>query len=102
MQSLPLEGVRVTDFGQMWAGPHLSQWLSTMGAEVIKIETSLRLDFMRTVGQPPRLEGKGFPNAGSAFSSLATGKKSIILNMNTPKARELCKKLIAISDIVTE
>jgi benzylsuccinate CoA-transferase BbsF subunit len=101
MQKLPLEGIRVADFGQMWAGPHLSQWLSVLGAEVIKIETSLRLDFMRQVGQPPALLGKG-PNAGSAYSSLACGKKSVVLNMNTPKAQELAKKLIKISDIVTE
>jgi benzylsuccinate CoA-transferase BbsF subunit len=47
VQKLPLEGIRVTDFGQMWAGPHLSQWLAIMGAEVIKVETNLRIDFMR-------------------------------------------------------
>jgi crotonobetainyl-CoA:carnitine CoA-transferase CaiB-like acyl-CoA transferase len=101
MQNLPLEGIRVTDFGQMWAGPHLSQWLAVMGAEVVKVETSLRIDFMRMVGQPPALQGKG-PNAGSAFASLNSGKKSIVLNMNMPKAQELCKRLIQISDVVTE
>ncbi len=101
MQKLPLEGIRVMDFGQMWAGPHLSQWLSFMGAEVIKVETSLRIDFMRTVGQPPALLGQG-PNAGSAFASLNYGKKSITLNMNTAKGRELAKRLVKISDIVTE
>lgn len=101
MQNLPLEGIRVTDFGQMWAGPHLSQWLAVMGAEVIKIETAQRIDFMRMVGQPPALQGKG-PNAGSAFASLNTGKKSVVLNMNTPEGRDLARRLISISDIVTE
>jgi benzylsuccinate CoA-transferase BbsF subunit len=101
MQKLPLDGIRVTDFGQMWAGPHLSQWLCVLGAEVIKVETSLRMDFMRTVGQPPALLGKG-PNAGSAFSSLNCGKKSIVLNMNTAKAQELAKRLLKISDVVAE
>jgi benzylsuccinate CoA-transferase BbsF subunit len=101
MQKLPLEGIRVTDFGQMWAGPHLSQWLAGMGAEVIKVETNLRIDFMRMVGQPPALQGQG-PNAGSAFASLNSGKKSVVLNMNTPKAQELCQRLIRISDVVTE
>jgi crotonobetainyl-CoA:carnitine CoA-transferase CaiB-like acyl-CoA transferase len=101
MQELPLEGIRVMDFGQMWAGPHLSQWLAGMGAEVIKVETSLRLDFMRMVGQPPALQGKG-PNAGSAFASLNTGKKSIVLNMNMPRARELTGQLLGICDVVTE
>jgi crotonobetainyl-CoA:carnitine CoA-transferase CaiB-like acyl-CoA transferase len=101
MNKLPLAGIRVTDFGQMWAGPHLSQWLAVMGAEVIKVETNLRIDFMRQVGQPPALAGKG-PNAGSAFSSVNYSKKSIVLNMNTPKAQELAKELVKISDVVAE
>jgi benzylsuccinate CoA-transferase BbsF subunit len=101
MQKLPLEGIRVLDFCQMWAGPHLSEWLSVMGAEVIKVETSLRIDYMRTVGAPPGLAGTG-PDVGSAFATLNFGKKSIALNMNQPKAQELAKKLIGICDVVTE
>jgi benzylsuccinate CoA-transferase BbsF subunit len=98
---LPLEGIRVLDFCQMWAGPHATEWLSVMGAEVIKVETGTRIDYMRTVGAPPGLAGTG-PNVGSAFASLNWGKKSISLNMTTPKARELAKKLIKICDVVAE
>ena len=101
MQRLPLEGIRVMDFGQMWAGPHLSQWLAVMGAEVIKIETNLRIDFMRMVGQPPALAGKG-PNAGSGFSSINFGKKSIVLNMTTEKGRDLSRRLVKVCQVVTE
>ena len=101
MQNLPLEGKRVVDFGQMWAGPHLSQWLSVMGAEVIKVETNLRLDFMRLVGLPPGFE-KDNCNAGTAFASLNYGKKSLTLNMKKPRALELARSLIGISDVVTE
>ncbi|MHB8103993.1 MAG: CaiB/BaiF CoA transferase family protein [Dehalococcoidales bacterium] len=101
MNNLPLNNIRVLDFCQMWAGPHATEWLSVMGAEVIKVETSLRIDYMRTVGAPPGLAGTG-PNVGSAFASLNWGKKSISLNMTTPKAQELAKKLIKISDVVSE
>jgi benzylsuccinate CoA-transferase BbsF subunit len=101
MQKLPLEGIRVTDFGQMWAGPHLSQWLAALGAEVIKVETILRLDFMRLVGIPPGIE-KTNHNAGTGFACLSCCKKSITLNMNKPRARELAKELIKRSDVVTE
>jgi crotonobetainyl-CoA:carnitine CoA-transferase CaiB-like acyl-CoA transferase len=101
MPDLPLAGTRVMDFGQMWAGPHLSQWLAVMGAEVIKVETHVRLDFMRMVGIPPGFERNNF-NAGTAFASLNYGKKSITLNMNESRAQELARKLIKISDIVTE
>jgi benzylsuccinate CoA-transferase BbsF subunit len=101
MQKLPLEGIRVLDFCQMWAGPHLSEWLSVMGAEVIKVETHLRIDYMRTVGAPPGLAGTG-PDVGSSFATLNFGKKSIVLNMNQPKAQELAKRLVKICDVVTE
>ncbi len=101
MSKLPLEGIRVLDFCQMWAGPHATEWLSVMGAEVIKIETHVRIDYMRTVGAPAGLAGTG-PNVGSAFASLNWGKKSIALNMTTARGQELCKQLIAISDVVAE
>ncbi|MGD0779278.1 MAG: CoA transferase [Dehalococcoidales bacterium] len=101
MSNLPLAGIRILDFGQMWAGPHLTQWLAVMGAEVIKVETLLRLDFMRMIGIPPGLDRGNF-NAGTAFASLNYGKKSITLNMNESRAIELAKKIIKISDVVTE
>lgn len=101
MQSLPLDGIRIMDFGQMWAGPHLTQWLAVMGAEVIKAETHLRIDFMRQIGIPPGHKRDDF-NAGTAFASLNYGKKSITLNMNEPRAKELARDLVKISDVVTE
>jgi crotonobetainyl-CoA:carnitine CoA-transferase CaiB-like acyl-CoA transferase len=101
MSNLPLKGIRILDFGQMWAGPHLTQWLAVMGAEVIKVETHLRLDFMRMIGVPPGFDRENF-NAGTAFASLNYGKKSITLNMNEPRAQELAKKIIKKCDVVTE
>jgi crotonobetainyl-CoA:carnitine CoA-transferase CaiB-like acyl-CoA transferase len=101
MGDLPLTGIRIMDFGQMWAGPHLTQWLAVMGAEVIKVETHLRLDFMRMIGIPPGIERDNF-NAGTAFASLNYGKKSITLNMSQPRAMELARGLVKISDVVTE
>jgi crotonobetainyl-CoA:carnitine CoA-transferase CaiB-like acyl-CoA transferase len=101
MRKLPLSGIRVLDFCQMWAGPHATEWLSVLGAEVIKVENNVRLDYMRTVGAPPNLAGKG-PDVGSTFATLSWGKKSITLNMTQSKARELAKKLLAKSDVVVE
>jgi len=103
MARLPLEGIRVLDFGQMWAGPHVTEWLSVAGAEVIKIETTLKIDFMRNVGVPATVPIKErTPNHGSAFASLNYGKKSLTLNMNTPQAKDIFKRLVKISDVVTE
>ena len=93
MQELPLTGVRVLDFMQMWAGPHVSEWLSVAGAEVIKVETSLRLDQQRQ---------RNPPNGSGGFAALNYGKKSVTLNMNQPEAIELAKRLAKISDVVTD
>jgi len=85
----------------MWAGPHATEWLSVMGAEVIKVETHQRIDYMRTVGAPEGLAGTG-PDVGSAFATLNWGKKSISLNMAHPEALELAKKLVRICHVVAE
>ncbi|MYA19223.1 MAG: hypothetical protein F4Z25_02920, partial [Chloroflexi bacterium] len=42
-----LQGVRVLDFGWVWAGAVPGQMLAFLGAEVIKVETRKRLDYMR-------------------------------------------------------
>ena len=56
---------------------------------------------MRMIGVPPGIERDNF-NAGTGFASINYGKKSITLNMNQPRARELARELIKICDIVTE
>ena len=99
MDRLPLEGIRVTDFTAIWAGAHITQWLGVMGAEVIKIESSLRPDNTRTSWRPGH---NASLNTTAEFECLNFGKKACVLNMTLPKARELAKELIKISDIVTE
>ena len=55
-----LEGIRVADFSQIWAGPYATLLLSFMGAEVIKIESDKRPDpsRLRSVTMNRRFEGK--------------------------------------------
>lgn len=80
MQKSPLEGVRILDFCQIWAGTHVTQWLGVMGAEVIKVETRLRPDQTRRTFVPGK---ESMPLDMSAeFATLNYAKKSIALNMN--------------------
>ena len=89
MQKLPLEGIRVADFTAVWAGPHVTQWLAVMGAEVIKIESRLRPDMIRAYWT---LEATG-QTINSEFAEFNFGKKGCTLNMTHPKAREIAKEL---------
>lgn len=98
---LPIEGIRVTDFCHVWAGPHVTQWLAVMGADVIKIESTLRPDLTRSFFAEGRTLMPGL-NRSVDFAVLNYGKKSCTINMTLPEGRELAKRLIRVSDVVTE
>ena len=98
-RGLPLDGIRVADFGWMIAGPATSRILADFGAEVIKIESQARLDNIRAIGiQPP---GPGKIDTNAVFNDVNTSKRSVTLNMNHPRAIELVKEIVRQSDFVT-
>src|SRR5512136_2266854 len=91
-----LEGVRVLDFTQYLSGPHCTAVLSELGAEIIKIE-------MPHTGEPERLAPPKTPKRESyQFLSYNRGKKSITLNLKSPKGLEIAKKLAATADVLVE
>ncbi|MBI4641472.1 MAG: CoA transferase [Candidatus Tectomicrobia bacterium] len=98
MTKLPLEGMRVTDFCHGWAGPYMTNLLADFGAEVIKIESSKNPDARR---QDPELLKKGI-RGNFSLVEFSRNKKGITLNMKHHEAVELAKRLIKISDVVTE
>jgi crotonobetainyl-CoA:carnitine CoA-transferase CaiB-like acyl-CoA transferase len=70
-----------------------------LGAEVIKIETKLRPDVTRLATVKERVTQT---DQSADFAALNCSKKSITLNMKQPQAIELIKKLVKVSDVVTE
>ena len=48
MSDRPLEGIRIADFTWVWAGPFATMQLAHLGAEVIRIESTQRLDIHRS------------------------------------------------------
>lgn len=97
---LPLAGIRVVDFGHVWAGPYCTQILADLGAEVIKIESGKRLDIHRRQGPYP--EGKPGINTSGVWNSQNRGKSSVTFDLSTPEGRDLAKQLVAHADIVVE
>jgi benzylsuccinate CoA-transferase BbsF subunit len=98
-QRLPLSGIRVVDFCWLIAGPLATRTLAHFGAEVIKIESQVRVDLIRNGG--PRPDSNTSLNIAGVFNDANTSKLSISLDMRTPQAREIVTRLIASSDIVT-
>jgi crotonobetainyl-CoA:carnitine CoA-transferase CaiB-like acyl-CoA transferase len=89
-----LDGLRVLDFTTTIAGPHCARLLADLGAEVIKIEAP-EGDMMRT--RPPMRNG-----ASTSFGQLNAGKKSVALDLKSPKAVEVARLLVATADVLVE
>jgi crotonobetainyl-CoA:carnitine CoA-transferase CaiB-like acyl-CoA transferase len=100
-QGRPLDGLRVLDFTTILAGPHLTQWLAVLGAEVIKIETHLRAEsrLVSVLAKTPRKMGV---NESDSFAIHNYAKKSVTVNMKKPEGLALVRRLVGLSDIVTE
>ncbi|MDY6893613.1 MAG: CoA transferase, partial [Chloroflexota bacterium] len=102
MSKLPLEGMRVVDFTQIQVGPQATLWLAVLGAEVIRIESHRRPDLLRMYAQLRDSKVEPSLNKSAVFNSLNFGKKSCTLNLTQPRAVELVKELVKISDVVVE
>jgi benzylsuccinate CoA-transferase BbsF subunit len=101
MSGLALEGVRVADFCWLWAGAYATGLLALLGAEVIKIESMARVDPSRHM---TLTIGKAFEGVDHSpvFNSINLNKLSVRLNLKQPRAVELAKQIIRISDVATE
>ncbi len=100
-RKFPLEGIRITDFSWYGAAPYATRLLAAYGAEVIRIESSTKLDGMRWQA-PRRPDTPPSYNISGMFNNFNPGKLGITLNMSHPEAREIATKLVSISDIVLD
>lgn len=94
---LPLAGIRIVDFSHFIAGPFATTILADMGAEVLKIEAPGRGDDLRRYPPMDATLAHGAP-----FLWTNRNKKSIALDMKSPRGIEIAKELIAQSDVVVE
>ena len=96
----PLERYRVLDFGWVLAGALPGMILADMGAEVIKVETRQRMDYMR-LGRPI-IGDEPDPEQHPLFHNVNRGKLSIAVNTTKPEAIDLIKGLVSHCDVVVE
>lgn len=94
----PLAGLTVLDFSRVLAGPMATQILAELGAEVIKVERPRTGDESRQ--WEPRLPSA--PDESAYFFAFNRGKRSITLNLKSPRAQGIARDLARQADVVVE
>ncbi|MGA8333008.1 MAG: CoA transferase, partial [Mycobacterium sp.] len=89
----PLDGVRVVELTKVWAGPYAGKLLAFLGAEVIKVESSIHPDEMRAYG------GTDI-NHAPFFLSINPEVLSVELDLKSQADVHRLTELISHSDIV--
>ncbi len=90
-----LAGVRILDLTKVLAGPLCTQYLSDLGAEVIKVEPTGSGDETRR--WPPFRNGQG-----AVFLSANRNKRSIAIDLKTDAGRAVVHRLAETADVFIE
>jgi crotonobetainyl-CoA:carnitine CoA-transferase CaiB-like acyl-CoA transferase len=89
----PLAGVKVLEIASIVLGPLAGQYLGDLGADVIKIEPP--------EGDLTRVQGPRRSDHMSAFFLTCNrNKRSVVLDLKTPEAREILHTLVKGTDVV--
>jgi benzylsuccinate CoA-transferase BbsF subunit len=93
-------GLRILELGAGAAGPVATRYFAEQGATVIRVESAVRPDFLRTLharpGEPLDLD------AAPMFALLNPDKWSVTLNLQKPVGVELALRLVDQSDVVSQ
>jgi len=92
--------MKVLDLTWAMAGPSITRSMADYGAEVIRVEASSHLDVSRTIG--PFVNDTPGTDASGLLFNMATGKRSVALNMGAPGARAVLEDLVRRADVVVE
>lgn len=103
MRKLPLENIRVLDFTLALAGPLVTLWLASLGAEVYKVESRTRLDISRRmrVDETGNMILTGDPRTGF-YEQPNHSKKSITVDLSKPGGVAAVRELAKVCDVVVE
>jgi crotonobetainyl-CoA:carnitine CoA-transferase CaiB-like acyl-CoA transferase len=90
-----LTGMKVLDLTQFEAGPSCTEALAWLGADVVKVENPRSGDPGRTaLGKPGR--------DSNYFLQFNANKKSVTLNLKSPRGLEIVRELLKKADVTVE
>jgi crotonobetainyl-CoA:carnitine CoA-transferase CaiB-like acyl-CoA transferase len=91
----PLDGIRIVDASAILSGPLATMILADQGAEVVKVEPPGLGDLLRL---SPFRRG----DLGAFFVNGNRGKRSLVLDLQKPGAREALLRLVARADVFVQ
>lgn len=91
----PLTGLKVLELGQLIAGPFAAKTLADFGADVVKVEPP-------GAGDPLRRWRLLKDGTSLWWQVQSRNKKSIALDLKTPEAQEIVRKLAGEADVLIE
>ena len=99
----PLKDIKIFDLTRVLAGPHCTQILGDLGADIIKIERVKDGDDTRKFAPPFMKDQNGDDTNQSAyFSGTNRNKRSLTLDLSSSEGQAIAKELISKSDILVE
>ena len=94
----PLRDRRILDLGVGAVVPEAASLLAQLGADVIKVESLVHVDFLRRSG----LAGAMDVNNSPTFNQLNLGVKSVAIDLSRPEGVRILHRLAACCDTVME
>ncbi|UOT03481.1 CoA transferase [Rhodococcus opacus] len=91
---LPLTGIKIVDFTQVYMGPSATQMLGDYGADIIKVERPGAGDIARNSFPDP--DGQDNP----IFLAINRNKRSISVDTRTEDGRAVLRTLMSDADVV--
>ena len=92
--NMPLAGITVLDFGQVYQGPYATLLMATAGADVIKIEPPN--------GEPLRRRAPPGKSTTFPIAMLNSNKRAITLNLKDERGRQLLFRMAGKADVLLE
>lgn len=94
----PLGGRRILDLGVGAVVPEAASLLALLGAEVLKVESLVHVDFLRRSGMAGAMDVNNSPT----FNQLNLGVRSIAIDLSTARGVDVLHRLAAHCDTVME
>lgn len=95
-----LAGLKVLDLSWVVAGPLVGRSLADFGAEVVRVESSTRIETARLM--QPFVGGVAHVENSALFGNCNAGKQGVTLDLGSEQGRELVLRLVDWADVVVE